>query len=249
MEIANRRILVTGGAAGLGRIFVEEFIRLGAKIAIFDCNKNSLKKLLNKKTFVKGFNCDVSSNEEVEKAFAKLEAQWGIPDILINNAGIIHSRPLYNPLDRSQKKHSPEEWQKIINVNLSGTFYVTNNWVEQVISKRKKGIVINISSVCAKGNSGQSAYSASKAGIEALSKTWAKELGPRGIRSVAIAPGYTNSGGTKNMVRYDMLTQIEEKTPLRRLGEPIEIFSAIRFVIENDFINGCVLPIDGGLLI
>jgi 3-oxoacyl-[acyl-carrier protein] reductase len=249
MEIANSRILVTGGAAGLGLIFVEGFLQLGAKVAIFDYNKDNLKKLLNKKLLIKSFNCDVSNYEQVDKTFAKLEKQWGVPDVLINNAGIIYNSPLYNPLDRSQKKHSPEEWQKVIDVNLSGTFNVTNNWVEQVISKRKKGIVINISSVCAKGNAGQSAYSASKAGIEALTKTWAKELGPRGIRSVAIAPGYTNSGGTKNMVRSNILTHIVENTPIRRLGEPIEVFSAVKFVIENDFINGSILSLDGGLSI
>ena len=249
MEIANSRILVSGGAAGLGLTFAEQFLHLGAKVAIFDYNKVNLQKLLDKKTLIKGFNCDVSNYREVEKAFKYLEAQWGTPDILINNAGIIHSRPLYNPLDRSQKKHPPDEWQKVINVNLSGTFNVTNNWVEQVILKRKKGIVINISSVCAKGNAGQSAYSASKAGIEALTKTWASELGPRGIRSVAIAPGYTNSGGTKKMVRSDILTRIVENTPVRRLGEPVEIFSALQFVIENDFINGTVLSLDGGLSI
>ena len=225
----------------------EEFLQLGAKIAIFDHNKYNLKRLSNKKALIKGFNCDVSNYEQVEKTFAKLEKHWGVPDVLINNAGIIYSRPLYNPLDRSQKKHSSEAWQKVIDVNLSGTFNVTNNWVEQAISKRKKGVIINISSVCAKGNAGQSAYSASKAGIEALTKTWAKELGPRGIRSVAIAPGYTNSGGTKNMVRSDILTHIVENTPIRRLGEPIEVFSAVKFVIENDFISGSILSLDGGL--
>ena len=249
MEIANSRILVTGGAAGLGLKFAEGFLQLGAKVAIFDYKKDNLKKLSNKKALIKGFNCDVSNCEQVDKTFAKLEKQWGIPDVLINNAGIIHSRPLYNPLDRSQKKHSLEEWQKVIDVNLSGTFNVTTNWVEKVISKRKKGIVINISSICAKGNAGQSAYSASKAGIEALTKTWAKELGPRGIRSVAIAPGYTNTGGTKKMVRSDILAHIVENTPVRRLGEPIEIFSAVQFVIENGFINGTVLSLDGGLSI
>jgi len=249
MQIANSRVLITGGAAGLGRIFAEQLLLSEAIVAVVDCNKENLMQLVDENTEVKGLECDVSDYEQVGKTFAELEEQWGVPDVLINNAGIIHSRLLYNPLDHSHKKHTLEEWQKVIDINLTGTFNVTTHWVEKMIPMRKKGVVINISSVCAKGNPGQSAYSASKAGIEALTKTWSKELGPRGIRSVAIAPGYTNSMGTKKMIGSDLLTNIVENTPLRRLGDIIEIFSAIQFGIENDFLNGVVLSLDGGLSI
>ena len=116
-----------------------------------------------------------------------------------------------------------------------------------MIKKRHEGIIINISSIAAKGNAGQSAYSSSKAGLESLTKVWAQELGPFGIRSVAIAPGYIDTNSTRKALKDEKLTEIKNKIPLKKLGKIENITKSIKFVIENDYFNGSVLSIDGGL--
>jgi 3-oxoacyl-[acyl-carrier protein] reductase len=128
-------------------------------------------------------------------------------------------------------------------------FYMTVCIVEKMITTRTKGVVVNISSVSASGNPGQSAYSAAKAGVNALTATWAKELSAMGIRFVAVAPGFTETESTKEVMSDAVLQEMIKKVPLRRLGKPQEIARGVVSVIENDFFNGKVIELDGGLVI
>ena len=126
---------------------------------------------------------------------------------------------------------------------------MTVNVVEKMILNRTRGVIVNVSSVCASGNSGQSAYSAAKAAVNSLTATWAKELSLMGIRSVAIAPGYTDTETTKQSMSENVLKDWIRKVPLRRLGKVDEISEGIISIIKNDFFNGKVFEIDGGLRI
>jgi 3-oxoacyl-[acyl-carrier protein] reductase len=121
--------------------------------------------------------------------------------------------------------------------------------VEKMITTRTRGVVVNISSVSSSGNAGQSAYSAAKAGVNALTAVWAKELGPMGIRVVALAPGFTDTDSTKDAVSEAALRETVKKVPLRRLGKPAEIADGVVSVIRNDFFNGKVFELDGGLIV
>jgi 3-oxoacyl-[acyl-carrier protein] reductase len=140
-------------------------------------------------------------------------------------------------------------WNKVLAADLSSVFYMTVCVVEKMITTRTRGVVVNISSVSSSGNAGQSAYSAAKAGVNALTAVWAKELGPMGIRVVALAPGFTDTDSTKDAVSEAALRETVKKVPLRRLGKPAEIADGVVSVIRNDFFNGKVFELDGGLIV
>jgi 3-oxoacyl-[acyl-carrier protein] reductase len=140
-------------------------------------------------------------------------------------------------------------WNKTLATNLNSVFYMTACIVEKMIVTRTKGVIVNISSVSASGNAGQSAYSAAKAGVNALTATWSKELSAMGIRVMAVAPGFAETESTKEALSEAVLQEIVKKVPLRRLGKPQEIAQGVINAIENDFFNGKVFELDGGLVI
>ena len=147
----------------------------------------------------------------------------------------------------TQSGINPKPGQKVIDINLNGVFYVTANVAEKMILSKQKGVIINISSIAAQGNIGQSAYAASKAAVEALTKTWSKELGMFKIRCACIAPGFFNTPSTKESLSESMLAKWQKGVPLARLGELDELLSAVEFIIQNDYFNGKILALDGGL--
>jgi 3-oxoacyl-[acyl-carrier protein] reductase len=147
------------------------------------------------------------------------------------------------------EKHDIAMWNRVLSTDLSSVFYMTSCVVEKMITTRTKGVIVNISSVSAAGNAGQSAYSAAKAGVNALTATWAKELSVMGIRVVGIAPGFIETESTKEALSDATLQETVKKVPLRRLGKPEEIAQGVVSVIENDYFNGKVYELDGGLVI
>ena len=155
--------------------------------------------------------------------------------------------PLVNILSRPDSRHSIDLWDNVIQINQNAIFYMARSVVNKMIKNRNKGVIINISSIAARGNAGQTAYSATKAAVEAMTKVWAKELGGFDIRSVSIAPGFMNTLGTHDALEEKMLAKWIEKTPLKRTGEISEVVQAAQFAIENDFFNGEVLNVNGGL--
>jgi 3-oxoacyl-[acyl-carrier protein] reductase len=248
MDIANSRVLVTGGGRGIGRFLAEGLLQNGARVFVFERDQNLLDELPSHDRLVK-VQCDVTDPVDVDKKIADIFTEYGGVNVCINNAGIIHSEPLVNLLSREDKKHSRANWNKVIEVNLNAVFYVASSFVEKLVAKKEPGLVVNISSISAQGNVGQSAYSASKAAVEALTVTWAKELGMFKIRCACIAPGFFDTPSTRAGLSENMLTRWQKSVPLARLGSLEELLRAVEFVIENDYYNGKVLALDGGLTI
>ncbi len=249
MNIAEAIVIVTGGGQGIGNYIATNLSTIAKKVIVIDNDKTLLDKI-DANYDIAGYLCDLTDSVEVSTTFKKIFEDWGAVNILINNAGFIHSEPLFNMLKKHDSKHSIENWKKTIDINLNAVFYTSTNFVEMLYSKRiKGGLIINISSISALGNSGQSAYSAAKAGVEAMTKTWSKELGMFKIRCAAIAPGFFNTDSTKNSLSENVLQKWEQSVPLKRLGNLDEVFSGVKFIIENDYFNGKILSIDGGLTI
>ncbi|MCA1632229.1 MAG: SDR family oxidoreductase [Acidobacteria bacterium] len=249
MDARGKKVIVTGGVRGLGRALVEKLVAMEASVAVFDLNAQGLAELRARHAGVNCFECDVSSYEHVTEVARRYHEQFGAADVLVNNAGILYSAPLVRITMSGVERHDAAMWDKVLAADLSSVFYMTSVVVEKMIATRTKGVVVNVSSVSAAGNAGQSAYSAAKAGVNALTATWAKELSPMGIRVVAVAPGFTETESTKEAISEAVLRETLKRVPLKRLGKPEEIADGILALIENDFFNGKVFELDGGLVI
>lgn len=249
MNLHDARILVTGGASGLGLEMASNLSSQGARVAILDLDARNLEQCVAEFPEIRGRNCDVSDPHAVDTCVHELAGELGGVDVVINNAGILHSEPLLGVSSDGLEPHAIAAWRRVISVNLDAVFYVTRAVAQLMVRDRTKGLILNISSVAAAGNAGQSAYSAAKAGVEALTVTWAKELGPWGIRVVAIAPGFMDSDSSSAAMTPPRLREVASQSTLGRLGHPSEIAHAARFAIENDFLTGTTLRLDGGLRI
>ena len=249
MELNQTQIIISGAGAGFGRSIALFFAGQGAKIYALDIDENALQKLKSENKDINIFKCDVSDNAQVEAVIDEIFVIDKSVNVLVNNAGIMKNAPLVNLLNRPDSRHSVELWNKVVEVNQNSVFYMTRSVAFKMVKNRNKGVVINISSISARGNIGQTAYAATKAAVEAMTKVWSKELGFFGIRSVAVAPGFMDTAGTHNALEEKMLAQWIEKTPLRRTGTIDEVVSAVQFVIENDFVNGEIINVNGGLTI
>lgn len=245
MEIKDKCFCVTGGANGLGKSISQAILSEGGHVIILDHDSDSLNLFKNESKILP-ILCDLTDERQITQAL--VEATSIFPKIhgLINNAGILYSEPLIK-LTEKNARHSVEKWQRVIDINLKTPFIMASHFAEHMISKRIKGVIVNISSISAQGNIGQSAYSAAKAGLEAMTKVWAKELGVFGIRSFAIAPGFFDTASTVNIVKPNLLNDIKNKVPLKRLGRENEIAHAVISSINNDYINGTILEVNGGL--
>ncbi len=244
MRIDGAVIAITGGAKGLGLCIAENLIERGGIVEVGDKDAELISKL---PSGISGVCCDVTDPEDVEKWIDRIVSSRGRIDILINNAGVIHSEPIANIMNPSSMRHDFSTFKSIIEGNLYTTFLVTSHVVEKMVRLRTKGSIINISSISSVGNEGQTAYSAAKAGINAMTVTWSKELGRLGIRCNAVAPGFIDTPSTRASLQQSTIRHLEAQTPLRRLGAPQDVANAVISLIENDFITGVVLGVDGGL--
>lgn len=250
MKFAGSNILVTGGGRGIGRFLVERIESESGHVVVLEKDGSLCAELRDATAGrISAWPCDVTDPAAVDVALQAVFDSGFEPDVLINNAGLIHSEPLVNMLARGDQAHSRESWRRVMAADLDSVFFVTSRVVARMLAKRTKGVVISISSISANGNPGQSAYSAAKAGVNALTRTWAKELGAFGLRFAAIAPGFIDTPSTRSALSEAMLTRLQQQIPLRRLGDLESIFLAVRHVIENDYLTGTVLDVDGGLVI
>lgn len=249
MQLTEAKIIITGAGSGFGKNMAMHFASQNAQVYAVDMNENALSQLNKENSSIQTFVCDITQNNKVEKVMEEIFLLDSKTNVLINNAGIMRNAPLINILQRPDSKHNIDLWHKVIDVNQHAVFYTTRAFTELMIKKRNKGVIINISSIAASGNAGQTAYSASKAAVEAMTKVWSKELGVFGIRSVAISPGFIDTAGTHDALEEKMLNRWIEQTPLKRTGKIDEIVSTVGFVIENDFINGEIIHVNGGLTI
>jgi len=243
----DKVILITGSSQGIGKAIALKFVSLGARIALNDIQsqEESLKKTKEEieKTGgqAKYFLGDVSKLGEMEKIAQEIQKEFGRLDVLVNNAGIVQ--------DRTLAKMTEEEWQKVIDVNLTGVFNSTKAVLPLII--QNQGKIINISSVVGlKGNFGQANYAAAKAGIIGFTKSLSKEVGRFGVTVNAVAPGFIETRLTENLVE-EMKNTIKKLTSLGRFGKPEEVASLVVFLAsdEANFITGEVITIDGGLAV
>ncbi|MCZ4409638.1 beta-ketoacyl-ACP reductase [Cryomorphaceae bacterium 1068] len=244
MQLENKTAIITGGANGIGRETTLKFVSEGCRVMIWDINSEQAAetiKLAGDQSSMIGFmSVDIRSYEAVEEAVAKTVETIGKVDILINNAGVT--------ADSTLKKMTPDQWQKVIDVNLTGVFNC-GKAVAIHMMETGGGRIINTSSVVAhNGNFGQSNYVATKTGVIGLAKVWAKELGRYGITANAVAPGFINTDMIKS-VPEKVLDGLRVQTPLGRLGQPEDIANAYVFLASDkaSFITGAVLNVDGGL--
>lgn len=245
-RLENKIAVITGGADGLGRAAAIKFTDEGATVIIWDMNEDKGLQTVAEigKTGGKAFFSKVNTASYAEVDAATLEAatKFGRIDILINNAGITR--------DASIRKMTSEQWQQVIDVNLTGVFNCAK-CVSAVMVEKGYGRIINTSSVVALyGNFGQTNYVATKAGVIGITKTLARELGRKGITVNAVAPGFIATEMVKKMPE-NVLKTMEEKVPLGRLGAPEEIASAYLFLASEEaaYINGATLSVDGGITI
>ncbi len=245
MDIQDKKVIITGGARGMGKQFAIDLQRLGATPYVVDIVNDNLIEM-KRETGIPGEILDVSIESDVENFFAEYTAKHGAPDILINNAGITADGMFLRKKGNEISKFSLTNWQKVIDVNLTGVFLCAREAAFHMVEKEVKGLIINISSLCRVGNIGQTNYAASKAGIDAMTVTWAKELSRFGIRTAAIAPGYVNTEMVAQ-IREDIITKVIKNIPVGRLGEMEDLSQALQFIISNDFYSGRVLEIDGGM--
>lgn len=240
MRLMGKTAVITGGASGIGLEAVKLFASEGANVAILDFNELEGKKYANGSNIL-FFQADVSNRESVDRSIQDVIEAFGKIDILINNAGITK--------DATLRKMTIEDFQKVIDVNLTGVFHCTQA-VLPIMLEAGKGKIINTSSIAGVGgNFGQTNYSAAKAGVIGLTKTWAKELGRKGINVNAVAPGFIETDMISTIPEH-ILMQIKLITPSIRLGKPKDIANAYLFLSsdESDFINGHVLSVDGGMM-
>ncbi|HEY9135116.1 MAG TPA: SDR family oxidoreductase [Pseudomonadales bacterium] len=251
MEIKGKTIVITGGGRGLGRAMAETFAQQGANLALLDLNAESLKASaeLCQQAGAKAntYIANVADEQQVEEAFAKIKADFGQIDGLINNAGIIRDGLLVKYKDgQIEKRMTLTQWQTVMDVNLTGVFLCGREAATHMIEQGNPGVIINISSVSRAGNIGQSNYSAAKAGVAAMAVTWAKELARYNIRSAAIAPGFIHTE-ILDAMKADALDKMAAGIPLKRIGKPEEIAQSALFIFENDYFTGRVIETDGGI--
>ncbi|HMB45359.1 MAG TPA: 3-oxoacyl-ACP reductase FabG, partial [Candidatus Methanoperedens sp.] len=225
MRVKDKVVIITGGGSGIGKETGLLFAKEGAKVVVADVNEkagaetvDTIKNAGGEAVFAK---LDVSNREQTKQVVKDTIAKYGRIDVLINNAGIIQ--------DALVVKMTEEQWDKVININLKGPFNCIQAVAEQMIAQGS-GVILNISSIVALyGNVGQTNYAATKAGLVGMTKTLAKELGKKGIRVNAIAPGFIYTPMTAT-VPEKILDMMKEKTPLKRLGTPGDVANALLFL-------------------
>jgi 3-oxoacyl-[acyl-carrier protein] reductase len=250
MEIAGTRVIVTGGARGLGRTFALDLAGAGARVGVCDVDEAALAELraaaeeLGLQVWT--MPADVSDEASVEELFAAFVAEIGGLDAVVNNAGLNRDGLLVRKKGDVIEKLSLAKWQAVIDVDLTGVFLCAREAAYHMVAQGTGGAIVSISSLSWKGNAGQTNYSAAKAGVVAMTRTWAMELARYGIRAVAVAPGLTATEMAKSMPE-EARERLTSAIPLRRMAEPAEISHAVRFALENEYVNGRVIPVDGGL--
>jgi 3-oxoacyl-[acyl-carrier protein] reductase len=235
-SLDGKRALVTGGSRGIGRAIAEELARAGATVVIGYRSGADEAGEVAAAIGGRAIQADVANAADA----ARLVEEAGDLDILVNNAGLTR--------DGLLMRMSDDDWQTVIDTNLSGTFY-TCRAVARGMLKRRGGSIINVSSIVGiHGNLGQTNYSASKAGIIGFTKSLAREVGGRGVRANVIAPGYVQTRLTE-AIPEEMQQGMLALTPLGRFGTPADITGAVRFLAsdESSFVTGAVLVVDGGL--
>ena len=251
MQIENNTFVITGAAQGLGEAISISLARRGARLALLDVNAQRLDQTLDNckqaGSDCYAFTCDVSDETSVRRCFTSVEEHLGPIIGLVNNAGILRDGMLVKVKDGEiVDRLSLEQWQQVIDINLTGVFLCGREAATSMIRNESGGVIINISSISRAGNIGQSNYAAAKAGVAALTTTWAGELARYGIRCAAIAPGVFETEMVASL-KPEAHERITSAVPLKRTGNVDELAQTVEYLIENDYFSGRILELDGGL--
>lgn len=253
MDLAGKTVVITGAAQGLGQKMAEMMAGQGAKLALADLDHDRLQETVRlcakAGAEVKDYTVDVTREPAVEALFNNVAKDFGGLDGLVNNAGITSDALLVKAAEgKVQRKMSLAEFDKVIAVDLRGVFLCAREAAVHMIESGRGGVIINISSISRAGNLGQTNYSAAKAGVAAMTVTWAKELARYKIRVAGIAPGFSETRMVTT-IPAKVKDRLVSTIPLRRFAKPEEIARAALFILQNDYYDGRILEIDGGLRI
>ena len=250
MNLQNKVIVITGAAQGLGKAMAEELAQKGAHIALLDMQAEAVEaaaadiEKLGVKAY--GYAVNVTDEKQVEETFAKVAADFGQINGLINSAGIMRDGMLLKVKEGKVVDKMPlQQFQSVLDVNVTGTFLCSREAAAQMVETKSKGVIVNISSVSRAGNAGQTNYSASKAAVATMTVTWSKELARFGIRTGCIAPGLVETAMAAQM-RPEIREMFIKSIPAQRLAEVEELAHAAKFIFENDYFTGRTLELDGG---
>ena len=241
--LENKVCIVTGGGRGIGQATAEKFIGESATVIIADFDEATgtatAEYLGDQCSFVK---TDVSQSESVQSLIKRVKADHGSIDVIVNNAGILQ--------DQTLEKMDEEEFDKVIQVNMRGV-YLCTKYAAEVMREQGSGVILNASSVVARfGNFGQTNYVAAKAGLEGMTKVWARELGKHGIRVNAVAPGFIKTDMIAGMPEK-IIKMMEANVPLKRWGKSEDVADLYCFLASDEasYISGVILPVDGGVVV
>ena len=241
INLKNKNVLLTGATGGIGNSILEKLVEVEANIIATGTNENKLNAIKDKFQSVKIEKFDISEHKEIENFINKTTNLLGNKiDILINNAGVTS--------DNLSIRMKEEEWKKVIDINLTSTFLLSKNVIKKML-KNKKGKIINISSVVGHtGNIGQANYTASKAGLVAMSKSFALEYGKKNINVNCVSPGFITTEMT-NKIDQNYKEILKSRIPLARFGEPKEVANTVLFLCSNlsDYITGETIHVNGGM--
>jgi 3-oxoacyl-[acyl-carrier protein] reductase len=251
VDVRGKSILVTGAGRGIGRSLALHFAGKGAQLALLDSNPADLDETrtlcAQLDARAQSYVADVAAEDSVISALDKVSADFGALDGLVNNAGVVRDALLVKVKDgQIVGKMSLADWQAVIDVNLTGVFLCAREVAARMIALKRRGVIVNISSISRAGNVGQTNYTAAKAGVAAMTVVWAKELARYGIRVGAVAPGFIRTPMVESM-KPEALARMTAPIPLGRLGEPDEIAHAVAFIFENELFTGRCVEVDAGL--
>jgi 3-oxoacyl-[acyl-carrier protein] reductase len=243
MRLVDKVSIITGAGSGIGHATAVKFAQEGAKVAVCDIDEKSAREVAREITDSGGealaFRIDVTDKESIARMVDGVMAKWGRIDTLVNNAGIVQ--------DAQLKKMSDDQFDRVIDVNLKGVYNCTKAVVD-IMLEQHSGCILNASSIVGLyGNFGQTNYAASKFAVIGMMKTWARELGKKGIRANAICPGFIETPILKQMPQK-VVQMMEDRVPMGRLGRPEEIANTYAWLASDEasYINGAVIEVSGG---
>jgi len=252
MDLTNKTIAITGGGRGLGAAMAERLAAGGCKLALLDLDTDALADTAETcrdagSPKVETYTINVADEGEVVDVFSRIGKDFGELHGLVNNAGITRDALTLKFKDGELvSKMTLEQWQLVVDVNMTGVFLCGREAAAKMIELGCEGCLINISSISRAGNMGQVNYSATKAGVAAMAVVWAREFARYGIRAASVAPGFIGTEMVMAM-KPEAREKLTAGIPLRRIGDPDEIAKAVQFIFENDYVSGRCIEVDGAL--